>query len=781
MGNREWGYLFSGGLTNVAGKRRKTLPAVMADVTDALREAGFSVKTFTVEGYTRGILPKDHEIIAFLARYIKQHGWMGREWFDRFLAQARYPERDALLQDLFGISGQPQEMPRLRDKLPRRMGHGSFVGRRTELGEVLRDLDDPRWPVVSIEGMAGVGKSTLAIEAAYQCLAGDDCAIETPFEAAVWVTAKERPRQFHRSDMGEASDQESWLDQVLDAIAGTLGYLYVTRQLAPNEKPAAVHNLLSLHRVLVILDDYENMEDPELVRWMMEVPQATKVLITSRFKHLRSAKWIHLGGLKDDAALAFTRWYGACMKRISEVPDEQLLPLIRVTEGNPMAIRMALDHVAKGDTLNEMVDALHHAGQSTNDIFSYLFSHAWERLDENARHLLQAVPFFAEQINKKALGAAAGLSGYQLDLARNQLVELSLLDVLDEPGITPQRYGAHSLTRAFAAARLDENPEWEREARQRWVEWYLDFTGKCGGMDWSGWAESYDQVESEWANLQALFAWCVEYDETPYEHLQMLWDDDHLCRFTDLYGHWEERLLWYDWLIRESSTDDERQATRVFAMSAKGWTYATRGKQDDLEYAEEILTKAWEIRHKARTMTQCDIANNLAVLCIRRQQYGEAMKWLDQEEELLANDSTGERLRQRVAAHAPYYRGQADYAHKRYSEAKQQFLLMGELGRSIGWQRAVIYSQNWLADIAIVEDNQQEAERLIQLGLPVAECNKDLRRTAFFKRSYARLEHARGNESDAYRWATQALDLFERLGMQQEIEEMGRFLDQLSD
>jgi tetratricopeptide (TPR) repeat protein len=218
-------------------------------------------------------------------------------------------------------------------------------------------------------------------------------------------------------------------------------------------------------------------------------------------------------------------------------------------------------------------------------------------------------------------------------------------------------------------------------------------------------------------------------------------------------------------------------------MSAECWTYATRGRKDDLERAEVILPRCWEMRDVATPITQCDIANNLAVLCVRQQRYSEALHWLNQQEELLANTNASieGRLKQRASAHIPYYRGQVSYALEKYGEAKRQFLQMVEIGQRIGWQRAVIYAQNWLADIAIVQRQFEEAERLIHLGLPVAERNNDLRRTALFKRSYARLEHACGNESEAHRWATEALDLFERLGMQQEIDEVELFIEQLGD
>jgi hypothetical protein len=58
----------------------------------------------------------------------------------------------------------------------------------------------------------------------------------------------------------------------------------------------------------------------------------------------------------------------------------------------------------------------------------------------------------------------------------------------------------------------------------------------------------------------------------------------------------------------------------------------------------------------------------------------------------------------------------------------------------------------------------------------VAERNKDKRRTALFKRSFAYLEQKRGNLAESQRWAEAALDGFERLGMQLEAQEMREWI-----
>jgi hypothetical protein len=99
----------------------------------------------------------------------------------------------------------------------------------------------------------------------------------------------------------------------------------------------------------------------------------------------------------------------------------------------------------------------------------------------------------------------------------------------------------------------------------------------------------------------------------------------------------------------------------------------------------------------------------------------------------------------------------------------------------IGRQRSIISSQNYLANIAIAQDRLDEAEGLLKTGLTVCERNKDKRRTAYYKYSFAHLYRKLDNLGEARRWAKEAFDGFERLGMQLEMEEMRALLQELQD
>lgn len=370
-------------------------------------------------------MPKEPEQVAFVAQYCVTQGRGDRAWTNSLLTQAHYPDRAKLLQELFPDRPRRTEVPRVYQNLPPR--YGDFLGRQIDMDRVQEGLAS-RWPLISIEGLGGVGKTTLAIDTARRCLPGSDTTLDLPFEVVVWVSAKNKP------------EQKRWLNEVSNTVAQVLDYPYITQLETIGQKETEVDQLLRSHRTLVIVDKLETIEDPDLVAWMQRIPKPSKVLITSRHAQLRTVWATHPRGLGEPEALELIRRHARRLglRTIEPAEGSTLLPLAQVTEGNPKAIEVALGYVKYGSLgLSEVVDHLHAASKTVQGLFEDLFARTWGTLKEDARHVLLAVPFIVEAAVKEALGAAAGLKGFRLDMALGQLTEMSLSDAGQELGRSP--------------------------------------------------------------------------------------------------------------------------------------------------------------------------------------------------------------------------------------------------------------------------------------------------------------------------------------------------------
>ena len=451
--------------------------------------------------------------------------------------------------------------------------YGVFLGREKDIARVLEGLSS-RWPLISIEGLAGIGKTTLAIEAAHRCLPGPNAALDEPFDIVVWVSASGRP------------EQKRWMNEVFDTLARMLGYPYVM-QVAPENKPIEVDHLLRNHRTLIIVDNFETIVDPDLLNWIQSVPEPSKALITTRHHHLRRVWDIHLKGLDDKEALELIRRNALRLglQSVQTASEELLLPLVQVTEGTPWIIEMALGYVKGGRlSLQQVVDHLYKGTKTVESIFDYLFARNWNLMTRDAQHVLMVVPFFADSMSAEALGATTNLSDYRLEVAIEQLVELALLDVNEEFAVSNQRYSTHPLTRAFASSKLHEEQAFEMEARMRWSKYYVAYVArnilreKPTDTYWNVLKKDvYAELDLEYPNLQNVLAWSAKQkkDAALLELLLML---AHYMGRRLLYP---ERISYAKLAAEAANRLNRKKDEAWLRIDALGWVYTEEGKFTD--------------------------------------------------------------------------------------------------------------------------------------------------------------------------------------------------------
>lgn len=523
--NERFGRLLNEGIASVSTRQEKTKAAIEQEIGEQ-----FGRTIHMVQRWQKGHIPTNPEQVAFLVRYCVKRGRVGRDWATGFLAQARYDNREKLLAELFPeTESRRTQVNRVYENLPPR--YGEFLGRVADINRLLEGLIS-RWPVISIEGLGGMGKTTLAVEVARRCLAGDSSALDDPFAAIVWVSARDKP------------EQKKWLNEVLDTIARVLDYPYIA-QLTTDEKQVEIDNLLRAQRTLVIVDNYETIEDSALEQWILHVPEPSKVLMTTRYGQLRSAWVIHLNGLERNEALQLIRNHLRRLElwKLDRIKDSEFYPLVDVTDGNPKAIEMALGFVNRGMmSLNEIVEQLHSASKSVNNIFDYLFSRAWDLLSEDAKLVMQTTSLFVGSIDKKALGAVGSLSNYQLSMALVQLNEMSLIE--ENVSNSEGRIGTHPLSRAYAYLQLSSMASQENELRERWAFWAMD-TAKLIYAD-----NRRDTFRSEVDNLVLVLDWLKK--KNKMREFTLLFERIQAFLYSD--GHWnfiiESASAIAQWAIR---------------------------------------------------------------------------------------------------------------------------------------------------------------------------------------------------------------------------------------
>ncbi|NCC32206.1 MAG: hypothetical protein EOM24_09305, partial [Chloroflexia bacterium] len=393
MGNRSetFGRLLKGAINSIATYEGKTAPIIEEELAEQVGLAGSAIQR-----YKAGSLPPDPRTIAIIAEAAVRRGLFSREWLQRFLHAARYHQADQLLDQLCPLGPARPRPPRVYQNLPAPT-YSQFVMRAEAFAEVLDGMSK-RSAAVIIVGLGGNGKTSLAREVADACLKDENSPAR--FDAAVWVSDKDRPGTTN-------------LSIVLDEIARTLDYPGFT-QFEHDEKRREVEQLLRRQRVLVCLDNVETITDGALIAWLLNLPEPSKAMITTREyrREYRRGGWpVELRGMSEREVRALVDERLKVLRIEKLVGDvAEIEPLIIATGGNPKAIGMTLGLVKyERRPLQHVVDDLYAA---RGELFDDLFTRAWSLLDEAARRVLLVMTFFPASASGEVLSSTTDVKGF---------------------------------------------------------------------------------------------------------------------------------------------------------------------------------------------------------------------------------------------------------------------------------------------------------------------------------------------------------------------------------
>ena len=358
---------------------------------------------------------------------------------------------------------------------------GPLIGRHSELAlihELLRPYPASQYAIVALDGVGGVGKTALALSAAYACLEASDAEVDDSnyFDAIVWVSAKESVltagglrNTLHR--FRTCADICSRLAEVLNS--GEL------RTASPELQVEIAFRLLREQRVLLVLDNLETVEDPDVYQFVTECPAPTKLLLTSR-RRVDGARSIRLDGLAQEEAkeLVFQR---AADFSVS-ITQSEADAIGRATSGLPLAIEWTVGQLRAGRPLDAALERLASCdGEYASFAFKESLQIATDAHGPTAQTVLEALTLFPAPATRGALLSVAALEGQpeRFDDVMATLVDLSLVTYS-----VHGRYEMLPLTREYIV-RLDEVADRLTRHSERWIQWYraLALSTRDGAAD----------------------------------------------------------------------------------------------------------------------------------------------------------------------------------------------------------------------------------------------------------------------------------------------------------
>ncbi|GII63509.1 SARP family transcriptional regulator [Sphaerisporangium krabiense] len=480
-----------------------------------------------------------------------------------------------------------------------------FSGRTAELERLVDDHHGPA--VVTIDGMAGIGKTTLAVHVAHRLAARyPDGRLFLDLQAH---TAGREP-----IDAAAA----------LEALLRQLGVPADRIPVTPAERSALWRAELADRRVLAVLD---NVRDADHVRPLLPGRSDTLMLVTSRRRlvDLDGAHALSVDLLgEEDAAELFGRIVGERARREPDAVREVLGLCGRL----PLAIRMSaarLQHRPRW-TVSYLAGRLRDHRRLLDGV-SAAFALSYEQLDEDEQRmfrLLGLVP--GRDIDPCGAAALAGIPEEEAEELLEGLLDAHMLLQL-EPG----RYTFHDLLREHARSIAEDDG-----AVMRLLAYYLHRSraamdrlfphsvGQREGIPQPATpvapirdaAEAIAWLDAERANI---IATAVHGPEICLGLLALA-----MRPFLDRQAHHDDALTLHTLALQRSRKLGDREV-QGRALSDLAWTYWRLGEDEPAqEHARQALDVCEEACERARALLA------LGNVALRRRQDAQAERHLRQ-------------------------------------------------------------------------------------------------------------------------------------------------------
>lgn len=604
-----------------------------------------------------------------------------------------------------------------------------FTGRDDELAQLLAEIGTGGANISGVEGMAGVGKTALALVLAERL-------------------ASDYPNEQFYFDLRGADPNQQTPRTPSEAMRHVLFGFDPTRTLPDDEDGlrALYLSKLSDRPALLLMDNAANAEQVK----PLVPPNGCLLLVTSR-QHfvLPGLAPLNINTLREDRARELLL---KICSRIADQGDE----IAKLCGYLPLALRVAASTLAVRPAMSPETYVTRLAANRLKELSEVdaAIAVSEDLLPDERRELFRALSVFAESFERSGAARVLELVQDAADDELDALVRCSLLQWDSEA----KRYRMHDLVRLFADRRLSGDRRVALKLRHACV--FFEMLTAADTLYLKHGEKTYEGLSSfdrEWENIKAGFA---------YVSAHATADDKaaYLCAFYPTAGvnclairqSTDERIAWIEAAVSAA------QRLGLAALEAAhhsnvGSIFRMRG---DLDEAERMHRKSLEISERlGRLEGTPEPYGNLGTIFLMRGDLDEAEKMHRKSLEI------SERLGQ-LEGMAGEYNSLAIVFYKRgdLNEAERMFRKALEIDEKLGRLGGMATAYGNLAFIFEARGDLDEAEKLHRKSL---EIEKKLGRLEEMSTDYGNLGlifFKRGDLEEAEKMHRKALEISESLG-----------------
>lgn len=615
----------------------------------------------------------------------------------------------------------------------------TFFGRMEELRQIAEALDpEARTWGVLIDGPGGMGKTSLAVRAAYECTPAQ-------FDRIIFLSVKDR----EMDDDGERKLVGFLLPgflEMLNELARELGKPEINKS-AEDHRVRLLHDALRDTRVLLILDNLESLtkdDRDQLLTFVKRLPSGCKAILTSRRRIGSGSELLILEKLDEAAALETLAELARHNNLLAKTSEAERAILYQQTGGKPLLLRWVAGQLGRG-SCRTLANALKFLKScpSDNDPLEFIFGDLAREFTEDETKVLCALSYFSLPAKVEHLAELAELENEATEIALRTLANRSLvIPDSEEIAFALLPMVADFLRRARPEAVAETGNRLEKRAYALIME---------NGYEQH---DRFPTLDDAWPTVSpAIPLFVAGSNDRLVQICEALQD---FLKFT---GRWDDRLFLHLKAEEKSAAVGDYYNAGWQAYRA-GTTYNRRRK------ADSVLACANRVKTHWQKATQVGVREESFAILLQgighwlKADYSIALNLFDKSLKLrrsLLADSEDVAIALAWLAKTELRCGDRTAAERDYLEALR-------VARSVDFDEGEATYLGHLADFALDRKDWSGAENIAREALSVAEKVRRQDLIAIDCQRIAKAVVRQGRSAEALPYAQRSVEIYERLG-----------------